>query len=77
MYEQTRRKQYTFLRNMLNEHEHDINRCLQLINKVKEHRHDKIKRKQIDKFEHLYFKRYGYHHNFSKGSPNFDNIDTN
>ena len=49
---------------MLNEHEHDINRCLQLIYKAKEHRHDKIKRKQIDKFEHLYFKKHGYHHNF-------------
>ena len=73
MYGQTRFKQYSHLKIMLNEHEHDINRCLQLINKVKEHRHDKIKRKQINKFKHLYFKKYGCHHNFSRGSPNFDN----
>ena len=43
MDEQTRSKQYPHLKNMLNEHEHDINRCLQLINKVKEHRHEKSK----------------------------------
>ena len=58
MYLKMRSKQSSCLKIMLNECEHDINRCLQLINKVKEHRHDKITRKQIDKFKCLYFKKY-------------------
>ena len=65
MYEQRRNKLYFHLQIMPNGHEHDINRCLQLINKVKEHRHDKIKRRQINKFKCLYFKKYGYHPNSS------------
>ena len=37
--------------------------CIQFINMIKEHRHNKIKTKQIDKFEHLVRKHSGYHHN--------------
>ena len=54
MYEHNRCKQYSCLRNMINENE--INSCLSLINRIKEHRHDKIKARQINKFECLYFK---------------------
>ena len=76
MYQHNRCKQYSFLKNMINENE--INTCLHLINRLKEHRHDKIKARQIDKFECLYFKQYGYgyNHNFSRGSENLDNINT-
>ena len=59
MYEQTRCKQYSHHKNMLNkhdQHDQDIAKCIQFINRIKEHRHDKIKTKQIDKFECLYFK---------------------
>ena len=45
-----------------------------LINRIEDHRHDKIKTRQINMFEHLYFKKYGYHHKFTRGSENFDNI---
>ena len=45
------------------------------INKIKEHRHSKIKEKHIDKFKCLYYKRFQYHHNFTRNMQNFDNID--
>ena len=72
MHEHNRYKQYFNLRNMITENE--INSCLHLINRIKEHRHDKIKAKQIYKFEHLYFIKHRYHHNFTRGSEDFDNI---
>ena len=34
----------------------DLDRSRLFINKIKDHKHDKIKEKQIDKFERLYFK---------------------
>ena len=54
----------------------DLERCRLFIYKIKEHRHDKTKRRQIDKFNHLYFKCYGYHHNLSRQAQNLDSIDT-
>ena len=62
---------------MINQHdqETDIGKCIQFINKIKEHRHSKIKTKHISKFEHLYFKRFGYHHNFTRNSQLFNNTD--
>ena len=66
---------------MINQHDQekeiDLGKCIQFINKIKEHRNSKIKAKHIDKFEHLYFKRYEYHHNFTRNMQNFDNIDQN
>ena len=59
------------------DHEQHLDRSRTLINKIKEHRHDKIKRKHISKFEKLYFKRYGYHHNLNRPNNNFSNIDHN
>ena len=54
----------------------DLERCRLFINKIKEHRHNKTKRRQIDKFDHLFFKHYGYHHNLSRQTQNLKNIDT-
>ena len=63
---------------MINQHdqETDIGKFIQFINRIKEHRHNKIKNKQINKFECLYFKRFGYHHNFSKSLQFFKNTNT-
>ena len=69
MHEHNRCKWYSCLRNMINENE--INSFLHLINRIQEHRCDKIKARQIDTFEHLYFKKYGFHHNLTRGSENF------
>ena len=62
---------------MINQHaqEIDIEKFIQFINEIKEHRHSKIKAKYINKFEHLYFKRFGYHHNLNRHMQNVDNID--
>ena len=51
MYKQNRAKYYLQLRNLILEE--DIFNCISFINKIKEHRHNKIKNKQIDKFEFL------------------------
>ena len=59
------------------DHEQYLDRSRTFINRIKEHRHDKIKKKHIDKFEKLYFKRYGYHHNLSRHNTSFGNIDHN
>ena len=72
MYEHNRHKQYSCLRNMITKNE--TNSCLHLIKGIKEHRHDKIKARQINKFEHSYFKKHGYYHNFTRGLENFNNI---
>ena len=42
------------------------------VESIKEHRHNKIKNKCINKFKHLYYKRFGYHHNFTRNSQLFD-----
>ena len=54
----------------------DLDRNRLFINKIKEHRHDKIKAKHIKKFEKLYFKHHGCHYNISRWTHNFDNIDS-
>ena len=55
MYEHNRYKYYSPLRSMVTENE--VNSCVQLINKIKEHRHGKIKARQIDKFKQLVLKK--------------------
>ena len=59
------------------EHEQYLDRSRTFINRIKEHRHDRIKNKHIDKFEKFYFKRFGYHHNINRHTTSFDNIDHN
>ena len=77
MFEKNRSQCYFHLKNMINQHaqETDIEKCILFINKMKEHRHSKIKEKHINKFEHLYFKRFGYHHNLNRHTQNFNNIN--
>ena len=53
----------------------DLERSRLFINKIKEHRHNKIKEKHINKFERLYFKCHGYHHNLNRHAANLHNID--
>ena len=53
----------------------DLDRSRLFINKIKEHRHDKIRAKHIEKFEKLHFKHYGYHHNINRHTHFFDNTD--
>ena len=53
----------------------DLERSRLFINKIKDHRHSKIKEKHINKFERLYFKHHGYHHNLNRHAVNIDNID--
>ena len=45
MFEQNRSQYYSHLKNMINQHDQeiDIEKCIQFINKIKEHRHSKIK----------------------------------
>ena len=54
-----------------------LDRARAFINKIKEHRHDKIKTKQINKFQRLYYKIHGYHHNLTRHNHLFDNTDHN
>ena len=74
-----RESQYQKFKDMLDinnsDHEQYFDRSRTFIYKIKEHRHDKIKKKHIDKFERLYFKRYGYHHNLNRRNTSFGNID--
>ena len=44
----------------------DVIRCIHLINKIKEHRHNKIKARQIIKFKCSVNKNSGYMHNFTR-----------
>ena len=46
------------------------------INKIKDHRHDKIKAKHIKKFKKIYFKHYGCHYNISRHTNNIDNTNS-
>ena len=54
-----------------------LDRARLFIHRIKDHRHDKIKRKQINKFEHLHYKIRGYHHNITRHNTLLDNIDHN
>ena len=67
---------YPLLREIITEE--DMFTCIRLINKVKEHRHDKIKRRQTDKFKRLLEKN-GYFHNFQTNNrcPPSSNNDIN
>ena len=69
-----REDQYKKFKDTIFNHEQDLDRCRLFINRIKEHRHDKIKNKHIEKFEKLHFKHYGYHHNINRCTPSFDNI---
>ena len=66
---------------ILNSNEHDqdldLDRCRLFINKIKDHRHDNIKEKHIEKFERLHFKCYGYQYNLNRQTKNSNNIDQN
>ena len=64
MYEHNRSKLYSQLRNII--YEEDVAKCSSFINKIKEHRYFKVKRRKIDKFEHLLQKNNGYLYNFQK-----------
>ena len=71
--DEQREDQYKKFKDNVSNHEQDLDRCRLFINKIKEHRHDKIKNKHINKFEKLHFKQYGYHHNINRHTPSFDN----
>ena len=61
----------------LQDPDHILERARIFIHRVKDHRHNKIKTKQIDKFECLYYKIHGYHHNLTRCNNGLDNIDHN
>ena len=85
--EKQRESQYKKFKDMLfkpNQHVHqdpspeaelDLERSRLFINKIKEHRHNKIKGKYIDKFKHLFFKWHGYFDNLTRHTTNVNNID--
>ena len=50
MYENKRAECYSQLRSLIQDQ--DLFKCI-LLNKIKEYTHNKIKEKQIDKFNHL------------------------
>ena len=54
-----------------------LDRARLFINRIKEHRHDKIKARQQNKFEQLFFKIHGCHNNLSRHHQVFDNINPN
>ena len=54
-----------------------LDRARLFINRIKDYWHEKIKTKQIDKFERLYYKIHGCHHNLTRRNHLFDNIDHN
>ena len=67
-----RETQYRKFKDMLfNSNQHvqdpdlDLERSRLFINKIKDHRHSKIKEKHTNKFKRLYFKWQGYHHNLN------------
>ena len=77
-----RQTQYRKFKDMLfnsNQHVQDPDLYLEksrlFFNKIKDHRHSKIKEKHIDKFKSLYFKCHGYHHNLNRHAVNIDNIN--
>ena len=61
-----------------NEHDQDLDldRCRLFINKIKDHRHDKIKAKHIEKFKKLYFKHHGCQYNLNRQINNSSNINS-
>ena len=78
MYEHNGYMYYSQLRNKVTKSE--IYVCTHLINRIKEHRHNKIKARQINKFECLVSKgKSGYFDNFTRhnNSAIFNNTDQN
>ena len=73
MYEHNRAKCFSQIRNLISEN--DIIRCIQLIDKIKEHRYNKIKARQINNFEWLVNKNSGYMYDFTRhnNGASFDN----
>ena len=76
-----REDQYKQFKNTLfnhnnQDHDQDLERSRLFINKIKDHRHDKIKAKHIEKFEKLYFKNHGCYYNLSRHTNYSDNIDS-
>ena len=59
----------------IQEQEQVLDRSRLFINKIKEHRHDKIKAKHIEKLKKLHFKCYGYHYNINRHTHFFNNTD--
>ena len=53
----------------------DLERSRLFINKIKDHRHSKIKEKHIDKFKRLYYKCHGYLHNLNRHAVNLGNTN--
>ena len=69
MYEHNRYKHYSQLKSMNTDNE--VNSCIQLINKTKEHRQGKIKARQMYKFKHLVLKsNSGYRDKFTRHNHN-------
>ena len=54
-----------------------LDRARLFIHRIKDHCYKKIKAKQINKFEQLYYKIHGCHHNITRHNHLFDNIDHN
>ena len=52
-YENQRFEYHTRLKNLIQDQDQDIAACILLISKIQEHRHSKIKAKQIDKVDRL------------------------
>ena len=80
MLDKQRENQYrkfkdTHSNNNNNEHDQDLDRSRLFINEIKDHRHDKIKAKHIEKFKKLYFKCYGCHYHLSRHTNYSNNID--
>ena len=63
MYEHNQSKLYFQLRNLITEE--DLFKCISFINRIKEHRYFKIKRRQIGKFKCIVKKSSGCLHNFA------------
>ena len=57
--------------------EQTLQRARVFIHRIKDHCHNKIRNKQIDKFEWLFYKIREYHHNLTRHNNNLDNIDQN
>ena len=70
MYEHNRAKCYSQLRNLISED--DFIKYIHLVNKIKDHRNNKTRNKQMDKFEQLVRKSSGYLHSLDS-SGIFDN----
>ena len=81
MLDKQREDQYKKFKDILfnhnnQDHDQDLERSRLFINKIKDHRHDKIKAKHIEKFKKLYFKCHGCHYNLCRHTSYNNNIDS-